>query len=90
MWDYEGTNLDKDIIEEELKIFSKLNIEIVLNSLISKNELKNIISENNAVFLGTGEWDEDLKIDPDTFQVNYSSVFAGEDFYIKMIPLFYP
>lgn len=77
LWDYEGTNLDKDIIEEELKIFSKLNIEIVLNSLISKNELKNIISENNAVFLGTGEWDEDLKIDPETFQVNFSSVFAG-------------
>jgi len=77
LWDYEGAGLDKDIIEEELQIFSKLNIKLVLNSLISQNELKKIISDNNAVFLGTGEWDENLQIDPDTFQVNYSSLFAG-------------
>ena len=77
LWDFVGANLDKDIIEEELQIFRKLNIEVILNSFISQNELKQIITENNAVFLGTGEWDEDLQIDPETFQTNNSSVFAG-------------
>lgn len=77
LWDYEGTSLDKDIIEEELQILRKLNIEVILNSFISEKELKMIMNENNAVFLGTGEWDEELQIDPETFQVNYSSLFAG-------------
>ena len=77
LWNYEGTKLDKAIIEEELQIFSKLNIEIILNSNISQNELKEIINENNAVFLGTGEWNENLQINPETFQVQGSSLFAG-------------
>ncbi len=77
LWDYEGANLEKAIIEEELQIFSKLDIEVILNRRISQKELKEIIDENNAVFLGTGEWDENLQINPETFQVQYSSLFAG-------------
>ena len=77
LWDYEGANLDKAIIEEELQIFVKLDIEVILNRCISPKELKEIINENNAVFLGTGEWDENLQINPETFQVQCSSLFAG-------------
>ncbi|MEL7564736.1 MAG: pyridine nucleotide-disulfide oxidoreductase/dicluster-binding protein [Dehalobacterium sp.] len=77
LWDYEGVNLDKAVIEEELQIFSKLAIEVILNKRISQKDLKEIIKENNAVFLGTGEWDENLQINPETFQVEYSSLFAG-------------
>lgn len=76
-WDYEGRNLAKADIEEELRIFDKLNIEVILNSLISKNQLQGIINENKAVFLGTGEWDENLRIDNDTFQTQYPSLFSG-------------
>jgi len=77
LWDYEGANLEKAIIEEELQIFSKLDIEVIFNRRISQKELKEIINENNAVFLGTGEWNENLQINPETFQVQYSSLFAG-------------
>jgi NADPH-dependent glutamate synthase beta subunit-like oxidoreductase len=77
LWDYEGLSLDKTIIEEELQIFSKLDIDIILNTNISPKELKEIITENNAVFLGTGEWEENLHINPETFQVQASSLFAG-------------
>lgn len=77
LWDYEGAFLDKAVIEEELKIFSKLNIEVILNRRIGPQELKGIINENHAVFLGTGEWDENLPINPETFQVQCSSLFAG-------------
>lgn len=77
IWDCEGASLDKAVIEEELQIFSKLNIEVILNRNVSQKELKEIINENNAIFLGTGEWDENLEINPETFQVQYSSIFAG-------------
>jgi Fe-S oxidoreductase len=77
LWDYEGATLDKAIIEEELQIFSKSDIEVILNRCISEKDLNEIIKENNAVFLGTGEWNENLQINPETFQVEYSSLFAG-------------
>jgi len=76
LWDHEGATLDKAIIEEELQIFSKLDIEIILNRSISPQELKGIINEYSAVFLAAGEWDEKLHINPETFQVQ-SSLFAG-------------
>ncbi|MEN6463526.1 MAG: pyridine nucleotide-disulfide oxidoreductase/dicluster-binding protein, partial [Syntrophomonas sp.] len=74
LWNYD---LDKAVIEEELQIFSKLNIEVILNRPISPKELKDIINNYNAVFLGTGEWNENLQINPETFQVQCSSLFVG-------------
>ncbi|HWQ41016.1 MAG TPA: FAD-dependent oxidoreductase [Desulfosporosinus sp.] len=77
LWDYESSNLDKAVIEEELQIVSKLNIDVILNRHISPIDLNEILNENNAVFLGTGEWDETLQINAETFQVQCSSLFAG-------------
>ena len=77
LWDYEGASLDKAIIEEELAVFGKLNIEVKLTKFIGKAELKDIIDDNNAVFLGTGKWDDNLQINPETFQTQFSSIFAG-------------
>jgi len=75
LWDYE--NLSKSVLEEELQIFNKLNIDVVLNKFIGPAQLKEIISEHDAVFLATGDWDENLQINPETFQVQFSSLFAG-------------
>lgn len=77
IWGFLDAGLGKNVIEEELKVFEKLDIEIIFNRCISLRDLKEIVDENNAVFLSAGEWDEDLQIDPDTFQVQYSSLFAG-------------
>ncbi len=76
LWDYEGV-LENTVIEEELQIFSKLKVRVILNRAIGARELKEIAKENQAVFLGTGEWDENLQINPETFQVQQSSLFAG-------------
>lgn len=77
LWDYEGVQLDKAVIEEELNIFGRLNIEVILNIPVSPLKLKEIVNENNAVFLGTGVWDENLQINPETFQVQQTPLFAG-------------
>ena len=77
IWSYEGGKLDKKIIEEELLIITKLGIYVNFNRKINKMELQEIIKEYDAVYLATGEWEENLQINPDTFQVEDSSLFAG-------------
>jgi NADPH-dependent glutamate synthase beta chain and related oxidoreductases len=83
LWGFEGKKLDKAVIEEELQVLDKLDIEIVLNRRISLRELKDILTESKVVFLGTGEWDETLQINPETFQVQHSSLFAGGRLFYK-------
>lgn len=77
IWNHEGKVLRKETIEEELKIIPKLGISVLFDQKVGKSLLNKLISEFNAVYLGTGEWEEELAIDPNTFQVNGSSVFAG-------------
>lgn len=77
IWEYQDKNLTKEIIEEELKIFSEGDINIKLNEKVKKKELESIVTEYDAVYLGTGFWEEALKINLETFQIEESSVFAG-------------
>ena len=77
IWTYEGKLIDKDKIEEELKIINKLGIDVLLSREVREDELKTISEKYDAVYLGTGEWVEELSINPDTFQVIGSPVFVG-------------
>lgn len=77
LWDFEDKSLKKEEIEEELQLFRKLNISIVYNTTIDQKGLKEFTKKYDAVYLGTGDWVEMLKINPHTFQVESSSVFAG-------------
>lgn len=77
LWDFEGENLPKKIIEEELEIFKKGSTELKLNKAVDKNELEEILKEYDAVYIGTGSWVEDIKVNIDTFQVQNTSLFAG-------------
>ncbi len=69
--------IEKEKIEEELKIVEKSGIHVSFNQKIGKYQLEKLISEFNVVYLGTGEWEEELDLDPKTLQVGGSSVFAG-------------
>lgn len=77
IWDYEGKRIDKNTIEEELETIEKLGISVKYHQKIDKNALEQLAREYDAVYLGTGEWIEELKIDPVTFQVENSKIFAG-------------
>ena len=77
IWNYAGILIDSETIEEELKIIDSLGIDVKYNQSIGNDDLKKLINEYDAVYLGTGEWEEDLKIDPVTFQVEDFSLFAG-------------
>ncbi|MFB0919830.1 MAG: FAD-dependent oxidoreductase, partial [Oscillospiraceae bacterium] len=83
IWSYEGRLLDKSRIEEELKIIDRLGISTVFNRKINIDTLKALTAEFDAVFLGTGDWDKELSIDPETFQVSDLPVFAGGRLFTK-------
>ncbi|SMP51873.1 pyridine nucleotide-disulfide oxidoreductase/dicluster-binding protein [Anoxynatronum buryatiense] len=77
IWSYEGHELVKEVIEEELQIMMKLNIRVKLNTAINQQNLEDIIQDYDAVFLGTGSWEKKMQINPVTFQVENTSLFAG-------------
>lgn len=83
IWNFEGRLIEKDQIAEELKCFNKLDVKIRYNQPVNKRELEKLTSEYDVVYLGTGEWYEELDIDPETFQVGGSSIFAGGRLYYK-------
>ncbi|MGI6702770.1 MAG: pyridine nucleotide-disulfide oxidoreductase/dicluster-binding protein [Clostridia bacterium] len=74
---YVGRGLKKEVLEEELQALVKLGINVVLNTPVDKKRLEQLTGEYDAVYLGTGVWEEELPIHPQTFQVEDTSVFAG-------------
>jgi len=77
IWDFEEISFTKEEIEEELEIFERQKILVVLNTAVDQNKLAELTKEFDAIYLGTGDWENELKINSDTFQVEESSVFAG-------------
>lgn len=77
LWNFQGEQLSKETIEEELKVINKGNIEINLNTLVDLKGLEKILNMYDAVYIGTGVWEEDLEVDTETFQVKDTSLFAG-------------
>lgn len=77
IWKYEGANLGRETILEQLGVIEKNGIRVELNTILNESSLNEIVREYDAVFLGTGEWEKEIHADPDTFQVGDSSIFAG-------------
>lgn len=77
LWDFEGKQLSKELIEEELQVINKGNIKINLNYPVDSSELEKILNTYNAVYMGTGIWEDDLKVDSKTFQVGDTALFVG-------------
>ena len=77
IWDYEGKRISREAIEEELQIIYRLGIQVNYLNKIGQEGLDRLIKEYDAVYLGTGEWAGVLPVNPDTFQVTNSPVFAG-------------
>jgi Fe-S oxidoreductase len=78
LWDFAGISLEQNMLADELQQFTKLNIDVILNRQIHHKELQVMMNEYNAVFLSTGEWEEALEINPETFQVEGTPIFVEE------------
>ncbi|WP_406540820.1 pyridine nucleotide-disulfide oxidoreductase/dicluster-binding protein [Clostridium ljungdahlii] len=77
IWDFQGDQLSKETIEEELAVMNKKDIKIKFNEFVDEKKLEEIVNSYDAVYIGTGVWGKDLKANAQTFQVEDSSLFAG-------------
>ncbi|WP_416044904.1 pyridine nucleotide-disulfide oxidoreductase/dicluster-binding protein [Clostridium tyrobutyricum] len=77
IWTHQGKDLTGESIKIGLNEFKNRNIEINYNTKVDKVQLRNISEQFDAVYLGTGIWDENLEINHETHQIGKSSVFVG-------------
>ena len=68
--------IDEKAVEEEVIELNKQGTQISLKEEIKKEDLDRLSKEYDAVYLGTGKWD-DLNIDNTTLQIDNSNIFAG-------------
>lgn len=64
-------------IENEINEIKKLGIKMKLNSEITPESIESIIEDYDAVFIGTGEWNEKLNVESVTLQTQVQKVFVG-------------
>jgi NADPH-dependent glutamate synthase beta subunit-like oxidoreductase len=76
-WEYVDRRLEASDIKRSLSALGELAIEVRLGETIDNHRLEQLLGENAAVFLGCGIWPEALSVDPQTFQVARSKLFAG-------------
>jgi NADPH-dependent glutamate synthase beta subunit-like oxidoreductase len=74
-WNFAEKQLSQDDINDTLKIFDLPKFKVNLISEIK--DLSDLMAENDGIYLGTGQWEQALVINPQSFQVGESKVFAG-------------
>lgn len=73
-----GSLLKKtQITQEDIHEIERLGIEIKLNNEITAEKFKNVVEEYDAVFIGTGIWNEKLDVNKETLQTQNKKVFTG-------------
>ena len=77
IWDFEGGRISRELIDEQLRLIDEMDVKLEFGRKIGISALGPLTNEFDAVYLGTGVWEEFLPVAPDTFQVLNSSVFAG-------------
>lgn len=77
LWDCVGDSLTEEILMEELKVVADKKMTCHLNTLVKQDKLAALLTEYDAVYLGTSAWQEIIAFDPVTFQVGDSTLFVG-------------
>ncbi|MDD3343015.1 MAG: FAD-dependent oxidoreductase [Sulfurospirillaceae bacterium] len=77
LWEYEGKGLETAVIKEELLVIEKKGISICYNTEVLEENLYSYRGKYDALYLGAGEWSKAYRINPETFQVENSSLFIG-------------
>jgi len=69
--------LEPKLIQDEIIKLEDLGIEIKLNYQVNNKNIKNIIEEYDAVYIGTVLWNQNFKVDEVTLQTEIEKVFVG-------------
>ncbi|NLY72170.1 MAG: NAD(P)-binding protein [Tissierellia bacterium] len=76
-WDYLDKGLSQASLEDELEEVKKSGISVRLNSPIDRAGLKELKGAYEAVYLGTGTWEEELDFDEKTLATSLEGIFIG-------------
>ena len=82
-WDYLDKGLSQTVLEEELEEVKKSGINVRLNSPIDRTGLEELSTIYEAVYLGTGNWEEELDFDEKTLATKMNGVFLGGNLSLK-------
>ncbi len=77
LWDFVGGLLSEKELVEELDSFKQKEIKIEYQNFVNQEILVDFLKTYDAVYLGTGSWEEAITCDSLTFQVDDSSLFIG-------------
>ncbi|BCZ46471.1 hypothetical protein psyc5s11_25380 [Clostridium gelidum] len=69
--------LQQKQIQYEITKLEELGIEIKVNYEVTTENFENILDEYDAVFIGTGVWQQKFNIDEVTMQTEIEKVFVG-------------
>jgi len=77
LWDFVGDSLTEELLKQELKTMVDKKIAIHFDATVDQNRLAELLTEYDAVYLGTADWEEPIEANPVTFQVGDSTLFVG-------------
>lgn len=72
-----GDLLTEKVLEEEIEDIKKLGVEIKTGVTISQEDIKGLREKYEAIYIGTGKWEVEFKIDGITFETGIDGVFCG-------------
>lgn len=78
-WHYLDSGLTQENIEDELEDLKKSGIKIKLNSPLGQEDLEDLKKTYEAIYLGTGVWDQKLSYDENSLLSQVEGVFLGGD-----------
>jgi Fe-S oxidoreductase len=76
IWNH-ADRIPEGLIDEELRIVTGLGVDVQYNKRVRKGSLEALFSDFDAVYLGTGTWEEPLSIDRVSFETANPRLFAG-------------
>ena len=75
--DLVGDTIPEEILMEEIENIKKTRIKIKIETEISKFDIEKLKNEYEAIYIGTGKWESQLKIDSLTLATELEGIFAG-------------
>lgn len=85
LWSFPVAQLPPEVIVEELSVLNRLNVQIYLNTTISRQDLAGLQTEYDAVYLGfaqpsqevSGLLGDEAGVDPLTCSTSIPGIFSG-------------
>lgn len=72
-----GEKLPKEVLENEIENIKKMGVKIIKNKFISKEDVIELKEKYNAIYIGTGSWEEDIDFNSLTLESKEAGIFLG-------------